>query len=119
MYFRNSNIILLCYDITSRDSFANLDQWKALMNGESANAHIILIGTKKDLPKPRAVAPSEGEGKAEQLGDGFVETSAATREGIEILQGLIGDAALSAVSTDLQQSALGGTEQGQKGGCCA
>lgn len=50
MYYRNSHIILLCFDLTNRKSFAELDMWmneiKLIINHP---VYICLLGLKADL----------------------------------------------------------------------
>eukprot|EP00409_Alexandrium_fundyense_P004604 CAMPEP_0185903514 /NCGR_PEP_ID=MMETSP0196C-20130402/2775_1 /TAXON_ID=2932 /ORGANISM="Alexandrium fundyense, Strain CCMP1719" /LENGTH=152 /DNA_ID=CAMNT_0028622585 /DNA_START=1 /DNA_END=459 /DNA_ORIENTATION=+ len=74
-YFRGAHGVIVCYDITDRQSFENVRMWV----GESrkyTDGRLLLVATKADLEAERKVAPEEGRQLAEELEVGFVETSA-------------------------------------------
>ena len=49
-YYRNSQIILLCFDLTNRASFAELDVWMDEINSIiDKRVYICLVGLKSDL----------------------------------------------------------------------
>ena len=49
-YYRNSQIILLCFDLTNRASFAELDVWMDEINSIiNQHVYICLLGLKSDL----------------------------------------------------------------------
>ena len=49
-YYRNSNIILLCFDLTSRGSFIELNKWmKDIKSIIEEPVYICLMGLKSDL----------------------------------------------------------------------
>ena len=76
-YFRGSNGILLIYDITSRDSFKNLESWLIeIEKYASENVLKILIGNKNDLESQRVISKEEGQDFANRYGMKFIETSA-------------------------------------------
>ena len=76
-YFRGSNGILLIYDITSRDSFKNLESWLIeIEKHASDNVLKILIGNKNDLENDRVISVEEGQNFANRNGMQFIETSA-------------------------------------------
>jgi small GTP-binding protein len=97
MYFRNSHIVLLCYQITQQSSFDSIESWLEIMGDDAESAEIILVGTKRDLADGSAtrVTSADLEAKAQKFGFKFIETSARTNEGIEELKVLLGDAALT------------------------
>ena len=82
-YFKDCKGILMVYDITSRKSFDNLENWFGLADEQSKvdNLPIVLIGNKTDLDERRLVPTLEGEDTAEQRGTGFIETSAYSNRG--------------------------------------
>lgn len=56
-YYRNSQGILLVYDITDRNTFNNIRNWVAQINLHAdVNINKILIGNKCDLIKQRVSA---------------------------------------------------------------
>jgi len=82
-YFKDCKGILMVYDITSRKSFDNLENWFRLSEEQSKidNLPIVLVGNKTDLDERRLVPTLEGEDTAEQRGTGFIETSAYSNRG--------------------------------------
>ena len=76
-YFRGSNGILLIYDITSRDSFKNLESWLIeIEKHPSDNVLKILIGNKVDLVDDIEIKKEEGQQFANRYNMQFIETSA-------------------------------------------
>ena len=82
-YFKDCKGILMVYDITSRKSFDNLENWFRLSEEQSKvdNLPIVLVGNKTDLDERRLVPTLEGEDMADQKGTGFIETSAYSNRG--------------------------------------
>ncbi|CAB3406693.1 unnamed protein product [Caenorhabditis bovis] len=61
-YYRSANGIVLCYDITCKESFASLQRWIDDVSKFAApNVVKLLIGTKSDLEEHRAVEQDEAE----------------------------------------------------------
>ena len=76
-YFRGSNGILLIYDITTRESFKNLESWLIeIEKNASENVLKILIGNKNDLENERVISKEEGQDFANRYSMQFIETSA-------------------------------------------
>jgi small GTP-binding protein len=94
-YFRGTQIALICYDITVRTSFEHIEEWLDLVNEKSEGAEIILVGTKLDLAgkeKANSVSIIELASKAQIKDYRFIQTSAATSEGIKGLNELLATA---------------------------
>lgn len=85
-YYRGAQGVILVYDVTSRDTFENLDQWLKEVNlytpenGEGIAK--LLVGNKIDL-EDRAVTREEAEDWARSQGMLFLEASAKTKIGIQ------------------------------------
>lgn len=76
-YIRDSNVAVVVYDITTRQSFLDAGKWIDDVKAERGNQVIIvLVGNKTDLGDKRQVSEEEGESKAKQVGAIFIETSA-------------------------------------------
>ena len=58
LFCRGACAGLLCFDLSNKESFYELDRWIELFRESSGNIPIILIGTKNDLNK-RAVSEEE------------------------------------------------------------
>ena len=90
MYTRDANIILLVYDVTSKDSFTHLSDWfKDLTNVKKEEVIFAVVGNKTDLNDKRQVAYEEGENYAKENGFMFKEVSAATGDEINELFDII------------------------------
>ena len=77
MYYKGAKGAILVYDITSKNSFENIDKWLIEMKKTAdENIKIILIGNKCDLIDKREVKEDDGKIKAKDLNAPFMETSA-------------------------------------------
>ena len=76
-YFKGAHGILLIFDITSRDSFKELENWLAEVEKNASTQILkILIGNKCDLEEEREISKDEGEAFAMRNGMQYIETSA-------------------------------------------
>jgi len=83
-YYKGAKGAFVVYDITRRDTFANVDKWIGeLKSTGNADVFILLIGNKSDLEQERQVSTEEVTKKAEQLKIAFCETSALEGKNIE------------------------------------
>jgi small GTP-binding protein len=102
LYFRNAQVAVLVFDISSQASFKSVQSW--LENGREntlPGLPIYLVGNKADLKGVREVDVETGVQFAAE--NGFVtylETSAKTGEGIDDLFNRIGELALERSSTN-------------------
>lgn len=86
MYTQDPNIILLVYDVTSKDSFLHLPNWfKDLTNVKKEEVIFAVVGNKTDLNDKRVVNSGDGENYAKKNGFIFAEVSAKSGEGINDL----------------------------------
>ena len=86
MYTRDANIILLVYDVTSKDSFLHLSDWlRDLTNVKKEEVIFAVVGNKIDLDDRREVNSEEGENYAKENGFIFAEVSAKTGDGFSDL----------------------------------
>ena len=83
-HIRHGNYFMICYSITDRSSFEDLenDFYNPIKKVKS-NAPIVICGNKCDLEERRVVLKSEGEKLAKRLGTAFFETSALTNTNID------------------------------------
>lgn len=82
-YYRDSNGVLLVFDLTSGVSFEKLQEWyDDVINNGPRDLHIVLIGNKKDLPE-KEVTPEMVKQFLDEHNDiEYIETSALTGEGV-------------------------------------
>jgi small GTP-binding protein len=75
--YRNANLGILVYSITSRESFDNLKNWIIKLRDKAPLSKIILIGNKCDLEDQRKVSFEEGKEMCEKYElEYFMEISA-------------------------------------------
>ena len=85
-YLKNSNCVILAYDITDKSSFNSLGKWLSdVKDNVPEGTFIIICGNKIDLNKKRVVSKEEAEKFAKENNIQFAETSATTGQGIEEL----------------------------------
>ena len=84
-YYRNAAGGLLCFDITNRESFANLTDWMndAKRNAEPHSPVFVLVGNKADQEKYREVTRQEGIRFAQDHDMEYIETSAKSGLNVE------------------------------------
>ena len=82
-YYKGAHGIILIYDVTSRKTFENVQNWITQIKEEvSDKVNIILVGNKIDDEKNRKVTTEEGQKMAASCELEFFETSA--KSGINI-----------------------------------
>ena len=80
-YVRNSSIVFIIYDISVKNSFANIPNWINFIKSIEKTT-LVLCGNKIDLEN-RVVKKEEGEELAKKEGITFFEVSAKTNENIK------------------------------------
>ena len=71
-YCKQADCIVLCYSLTQKTSFQNLNEWleELSLDERAKTLPVALIATKLDLaPDQRAVSEDEGYIKKEEIGD--------------------------------------------------
>ena len=84
-YINDSQVAVVCYDITSRQSFESVKSWveqARQIRGDAVT--LIIVGNKLDLAEKRQVATEDGQALADELSTLFIETSA--KVGINVKQ---------------------------------
>ncbi|ELP95069.1 hypothetical protein EIN_253330 [Entamoeba invadens IP1] len=83
-YYRGVMGIAMIYDVTSKESFKNIEYWtKNVKENADEGYNLMLIGNKSDLEQQRVVSYEEGRELAEKLGIPFLETSAANSDNVK------------------------------------
>ena len=90
IYTKNADIILLVYDVTSKNSFTHLSDWLNFLTGKGIDIKkedviFAVVGNKTDIVDKREVSAELGKAFAEKNGFIFEEVSAATGDGIKEL----------------------------------
>ena len=83
-YYRNSQGVILVYDVTNRESFEKIRSWASQIDkyGDLSLCKL-LVGNKIDKANERTVTPDEGKRLAKSLGIPFIETSAKHTNNVE------------------------------------
>ena len=82
-FFKESQAILLMYDITKKKTFENMANWMAeASRADGAGLPVYVIGNKMDLDDKRAVPKAEAERWTQSKNFvGYFETSAKENNG--------------------------------------
>ena len=82
-YYRGANGAIIVYDITSENSFKNIETWISEVKGRSSNnLKIMIIGNKMDLQDKRKVSTEKGIEKAKDLNLNLFEASALDKTNV-------------------------------------
>ena len=85
-YYKGAHAILICFDITDRESFEHIRNWMADIDKFAKEGVLrILVGNKCDLEHERQVRKEEGNEIANKYGIKYIETSAKDTINIEDL----------------------------------
>jgi len=124
-YYRGAHGIIVVYDVTDQESFANVKQWLHEIDRYACeNVNKLLVGNKSDLSSKRVVAYDTAKEFADNLGIEFLETSAKNADNVEqafmTMAAQIKNRMASAPATDkpgvrLNSKPVAGSA---KGGCC-
>ena len=85
-YYKGAHAIIICFDITDRQSFEHIRNWMADIDKFAKEGVLrILVGNKCDLEHVRQVRKEEGTEIANKYGIKYLETSAKDTINIEDL----------------------------------
>lgn len=85
-YFRSGEGFLLVFSITEQESFSAMSEFREQIlrvKAEDDKIPLLLVGNKCDLTSRRQVPMTDAQGKAEEWGMQYVETSAKTRANVD------------------------------------
>lgn len=84
-YFRSGEGFLCVFSITEDESFQSTQEFRdqILRVKNDENIPFLLVGNKSDLDEKRKVSLAEANGRAQQWGVPYVETSAKTRHNVD------------------------------------
>ncbi|KAL0477215.1 Ras-related protein Rab [Acrasis kona] len=83
-YYRGAHGIIVVYDVTDQESFANVKQWLSEIDRYATdNVNKLLVGNKSDLTSKKVVDRSSAEEFANSLQIPFIETSAKNATNVE------------------------------------
>ncbi len=79
-FYKGGRSAALIYDVTDPTTLADLAQWRKELAAVIPSVPLLVVGNKIDLP--RAQPPDGAKAFAESIGARYLETSAATGEGV-------------------------------------
>ncbi|CAO1632537.1 unnamed protein product [Parajaminaea phylloscopi] len=83
-YYRGAHGIIVVYDVTDQDTFANVKQWlQEIDRYATEGVNKLLVGNKSDLTGKKAVEHNVAKEFADQLNIPFLETSAKSATNVE------------------------------------
>ena len=86
LYYRGSDIAIIVYDITQKQSFISVKKWiKELKDNGPVNISFAIIGNKNDLENKRQVLTKDAKKYADEMNAVFFETSAKDNINIDEL----------------------------------
>ena len=84
-WVRTNDTFLLCFSLTDRRTFDQLDDFHErilrVKDAAAGEVPVVLVANKKDLP--RVVTSEEAAAKAERMGVPLIETSAKEHDGVD------------------------------------
>jgi small GTP-binding protein len=86
MYYKDANVALLVFDLTSKETFASLKTWKAELHDKGPkNLVIAVVGNKCDDVDNIQITQEEAEALATQMGAFYMKTSAKENMNVQEL----------------------------------
>ncbi|CAG8534856.1 6227_t:CDS:2 [Paraglomus brasilianum] len=83
-YYRGAHGIIVVYDVTDQDTFANVKQWLQEIDRYACEGvNKLLVGNKSDLASKKVVEYAAAKEYADQLNIPFLETSAKNATNVE------------------------------------
>ena len=79
-FYRGSRAAALVFDVTSPESFANLERWRQEIIEVVPQQPFVVVGNKTDLE--RKISPEQGAAFAQGIRAAYVETSALSGAGV-------------------------------------
>ena len=85
-YLKNSNCVILTFDVTDKSSFSSLGKWLSdVKDNVIEGTFIIMCGNKIDLNNKRVISKEDGEKFSAENNIAYIETSATTGQGVNEL----------------------------------
>lgn len=82
-YYRGTHGVIVVYDVTNGESFANVKRWLSEIDQNCEMVNRILVGNKNDDPERKVVLTEDAQGFAERMKIKLFETSAKENINVE------------------------------------
>ncbi|XP_060085609.1 ras-related protein Rab-35-like [Ylistrum balloti] len=113
-YYRGTHGVIVVYDVSSGESFANVKRWLHEIDQNCDVVNRILVGNKDDDPDRKVVLTADAQRFAEQMGIQLFETSAKENTNVEEM--FIGITKLVLVTKKEQMKKAADQPQEDRGG---
>ena len=110
-YYRDTHGVIVVYDVTSGESFANVKRWLHEIDQNCDVVNRILVGNKNDDPNRKIVLSEDARRYAKKIGIELFETSAS--ENINVEETFRAITKLVIKSRKERNASLGNTGQGR------
>jgi len=87
-YYRGTHGVIIVYDVTNGESFANVKRWLHEIETNCDMVNKILVGNKNDDPSRKVVLTSDAQRFADQMQIKLFETSAKDNINVEEVSNL-------------------------------
>jgi GTPase SAR1 family protein len=85
MYYGDSNVILIVYDVCSEESFSDAKDWIEMLQAEQLESNLVLLANKVDLTEDRQITTKDGQALARQYEIPYREVTATSYTSVESL----------------------------------
>lgn len=83
IYFKDAQLVIICYSITDPKSFEKTKQWQKVVESSlGPKVPLVIVGNKSDLNSQRSVPTDEGRNYAQSINSPFYEVSAKSGQNI-------------------------------------
>ncbi|CAG9804313.1 ras-related protein Rab-35 [Chironomus tepperi] len=82
-YYRGTHGVIVVYDVTNGESFANVKRWLQEIDSNCEVVNKVLVGNKNDDPQRKVVLTEDAQRFANQMGIQLFETSAKDNLNVE------------------------------------
>lgn len=82
-YYRGTHGVIIVYDVTNGESFANVKRWLHEIEQNCDLVNKVLVGNKNDDPSKKVVLTSDAQRYADQMQIQLFETSAKDNINVE------------------------------------
>jgi len=130
-YYRGTHGVIVVYDVTSGDSFANVKRWLHEIEQNCDDVNRVLVGNKNDDPERKEVLTEDARRLADQMGIQLFETSAKENINVEEMFRAVTNLVLRSKRDQREQNQgeptggirvngrqRPGQKPNKKGGCC-
>lgn len=120
MYFHDADAAVVVYDMTSRQSFEDVDHWLHELTEKGPQSIVIaLVGNKSDLSSQRVISTKTAHEYAEKHGiETVMETSALSGDSIEEVFTEVARKIVTAQSSTRRSRPLKLQRTNESRGCC-